>query len=61
MDLDRVLAELIEERKLLDQAIANLERLSSKTEKGAPPRQPQRTLSPKRIQERAKTAAFRPD
>ena len=29
MDLDRVLAELIEERNLIDRAIASLERLSA--------------------------------
>jgi len=61
MDLDRVLAELIEERKLIDQAIANLERLSAKAGKSAPRRELQPSLSQKRIQERLKSTASDPD
>ncbi|SPF45688.1 hypothetical protein SBA4_3410005 [Candidatus Sulfopaludibacter sp. SbA4] len=57
MDLDRVLAELIEERKLIDQAIANLERLSAKAGRSAPRREPQPSLSQKRIREKAKSTS----
>jgi len=53
MDLNRVLAELIRERDLLDKAIANLEQLSAKT-RSIPVSRPKVT-APKRA-ERAQVA-----
>ena len=53
MDLNKVLAELLRERDLIDQAIANLERLSSGM-LGVPERRPSRANPPK--PERVRTA-----
>ena len=57
MDIDRVLAELIEERNLIDQAIASLERLSAKAGKPALARMAERTLQQKRDAEGARRPA----
>lgn len=57
MDLDRVLADLIEERNLIDQAIASLERVSAKRGNRTPGRQPERTPPQKKDQETTKGAA----
>lgn len=55
MDLDRVLADLIDERNLIDRAIASLERLST-LRKRAPVRPPPK-IQAKSEPERVKGAA----
>jgi hypothetical protein len=55
MDLDRVLADLIEERNLLDRAIASLERVSAKRAKRDSEGRPERSKPEKNEQERTKS------
>jgi hypothetical protein len=54
MDLNKVVADLIRERDLLDEAIAHLERLAAGTP-GSPSR-PQRASRPEKRAEKVRTA-----
>ena len=60
MNVERVLAELIEERKLIDQAIASLQRMSAtaKGSRGGQRRRPSRSFVPRRIPQNAKRAGY---